>query len=126
MRRARVHGILMVRNSVDVLRVCVLHHLTAGLERITVVDNGSTDGTASVLARLAERVPLRYSLDPGPYRQAEVFTELSREAAREGADWVLPLGADEFWLPARPLPELLAPVRDPALSVVVTHFAQRR
>jgi glycosyltransferase involved in cell wall biosynthesis len=115
-----------VRNAVDVVRVCVLHHLTAGLERITVVDNGSTDGTTTVLRRLAERVPLRYTVDRGPFRQADATTEIARQAARDGADWVLPFDADEFWHPVRPLPELLAGVRDPALSVNVAHFVQRR
>jgi glycosyltransferase involved in cell wall biosynthesis len=111
---------------VDVVRVCLLHHLTAGLERIMVVDNGSTDGTNTVLRRLAERVPLRYTVDRGPFRQADATTELARQAARDGADWVLPFDADEFWHSAQPLPELLADVRDPALSVNVTHFVQRR
>src|SRR4051812_40894158 len=126
MRRARVHGVLMVRDAVDVVRTCILHHLTAGCEQITVVDNGSSDGTTEVLRRLAKRVPLRFTVDDGPFRQAEVFTELTRAAAREGADWVVPLGADEFWLTARPLPELLAERADDALAVTVTHFVQRR
>ena len=90
-------GVLVVRDEVDVLRVCVLHHLFAGCERVLVLDNGSTDGTVTVLRRLAERLPLSWSSDAGPYRQAEFATGLASEAASLGADWVLPLDADEFW-----------------------------
>ena len=87
----------MVRDEVDIVRLCVLHHLTAGCERILVVDNGSSDGTTTVLRRLAKRTPVSWTFDPGPYAQDELMTGLVGEAARAGADWVLPLDADEFW-----------------------------
>ena len=87
----------MVRDEVDIVRLCVLHHLTAGCERILVVDNGSSDGTTTVLRRLAKRTPLSWTFDPGPYAQDELMTGLVGEATRAGADWVLPLDADEFW-----------------------------
>jgi Glycosyl transferase family 2 len=93
----RIFGLLVVRDEVDILRLCVLHHLTAGCERILVVDNGSSDGTGTVLRRLAKRTPLSWTVDPGPYRQDEFMTGLAHEAARAGADWILPLDADEFW-----------------------------
>ena len=93
----RVFGVLVVRDEVDIVRLCVLHHLTAGCERILVVDNGSSDGTTTVLRRLAKRTPVSWTFDPGPYAQDELMTGLVGEAARAGADWVLPLDADEFW-----------------------------
>lgn len=119
----------MVRNGVDTLRACLLHHLSLGCERIHVVDNGSTDGTAAVLKRLAGRTPITWSRDTGAYQQHEVVTELVRQAAREGADWVVPFDHDEFWVSERPLHAALAAATGGgvgAVEVPMVNFAQRR
>ena len=108
MSGTRVFGVLLLRDEVDVVRLNVLHHLSFGCERILALDNGSSDGTRTVLQRLAERVPLAWTSDTGPYRQAELFTGLAREAATLGADWIVPLDADEFWVAPQGLEPLLA------------------
>ena len=123
----RVFGVLVVRDEVDVVRLCVLHHLTAGCERILVVDNGSSDGTTTVLRRLAKRTPLSWTFDPGPYLQDEFMTGLAGEAVRAGADWVLPLDADEFWTGEADLRTALASrLQSGAVQVRRVDFVQRR
>ncbi len=54
-------------------------------------------GPTAYLEELARGGRVRWTRDDGPYRQAEITTALAREAARGGADWVLPIDADEFW-----------------------------
>ena len=121
----RIHGVLMVRDGVATLRVCLLHHLALGCEHIHVLDNGSTDATPVVLARLARKLPISWSRDGGPFRQHEAVTALAHEAARRGADWVLPIDDDEFWVGA--LRDVLAEADGAAaLAARVTCFAQRR
>ena len=120
-------GVLLVRDEVDIVRLCILHHLSAGCERILVLDNGSSDGTQTVLRRLAARVPISWSADPGPYQQGELVTGLAAEATRAGADWILPLDADEFWVAPGGLGAALD--RRPhagALQVARDEFIQRR
>ena len=41
----RVFGITTVRNAASTIRISVLLHLALGMERILVLDNGSTDAT---------------------------------------------------------------------------------
>jgi glycosyltransferase involved in cell wall biosynthesis len=123
----KVFGIQTVRNEADIVAVNVRHHLSLGLERMFIVDNGSTDGTGDELRELARdpRVVVRF--DDGPYRQAEMLTELAREAAGEGADWVMSIDADEFWQPQRDdLPRILAGTAADILRVEVVNFIQRR
>lgn len=97
----RVVGITLVRNEADIVGVTTAHHLALGCDRVLVLDNGSTDGTTAVLADLARTTGrVSWSVDAGPYRQSELLSGLAREAARLGADWVLPFDADEFWWPA--------------------------
>lgn len=89
----------MVRNEADIIGLTVLHHLSLGLDRILVLDNGSTDGTDKILRLLGkgdERVA--WTRDDSPFDQQTITTELAREAYRQGADWVVPFDADEFWL----------------------------
>ena len=124
---ARVFGLLMTRDAVDVVEACLRHHLGLGVERMLVVDNGSTDGTFELLQRLSGELPLDLGADDGPFQQGHAFTRLAHEAARRGADWVLPLDADEFWVTSGdPLPALLARRRAGALKVQVVNFIQRR
>lgn len=92
-----IFGLSLVRNEEDIVALSVRHHFALGLDRVIVVDNGSTDRTTRVLDSL--RVDPRFSwrtLDGG-YQQAEVYTALAQEAYADGATWVVPFDADEFW-----------------------------
>lgn len=98
MSAMKVFGISAVRNEADIIGLAVLHHLRLGLDRILVMDNGSTDGTGEILQRIAGADPrLRWFCDDRAFDQAGMATELAREAQRQGADWVVPFDADEFW-----------------------------
>jgi glycosyltransferase involved in cell wall biosynthesis len=56
----RVFGNTTVRNAAGTIRISVLLHLALGIERILVLDNGSTDATPSILRRLQRRyAPIR-------------------------------------------------------------------
>jgi Predicted glycosyltransferases len=123
----QIVGLMLVRNEADILRVNLQYHLSSGIDRFLVVDNGSSDGTDRVLEELARDRRVRWTRDSGPYRQAEITTELAREAFRGGADWVIPIDADEFWH-ARDgdLRGVLERTPAGALRVQVINFVQRR
>jgi hypothetical protein len=121
-----VYGVCMVRDEVDVIRVNVLYHLSAGIDRLLVVDNGSSDGTDEELERLAADPRVRWSRDEGRFHQGEVFTYLARQAYREGADWVVPIDADEFWFAeSGGLRSVLADSEAGVLRVKTVDFIQR-
>lgn len=123
----KVFGISMVRNEVDIIRVNVLHHLSLGLDSLLIVDNGSSDGTNRQLQRLSRDERVRWHRDDSPYWQSEIITGLAREAFRSGADWVVPIDADEFWwAPGRNFREVLARSTAGAIRVEVVNFVQRR
>jgi hypothetical protein len=120
-------GISVVRNEVDVVRVSVLHHLWLGLERILVIDNGSSDGTGRVLADLARTHPVAWRRDESEFDQSGMLTTLAREAWRAGATWIVPFDADEFWWSRRrPFLDILATSTGAAIRAPVRNFIQRR
>lgn len=127
MRAVKVTGVSMVRNEADVIAASVLHHLSMGLDSIFVLDNGSTDGTPEVLRDLANADGrVRWARDDSPFDQAAITTELAREAHDQGADWVLPFDADEFWWAPGGLRGILAGSDAGALGVRVANFVQAR
>ena len=94
----KIAGISMVRNEGDVIEAFVRHHAEV-VDQLVIVDHRSADGTDEILAELAaEGLPLKvYAEQSLVQRQNVVMTRLMREAATAGgADWVLPLDADEF------------------------------
>jgi glycosyltransferase involved in cell wall biosynthesis len=117
----------MVRNEADIVRVNVLYHLSLGFDRILVLDDGSEDGTDRILRDLSKDPRVRWTREEGEFDQGRVFTRMAREAFREGADWVAPLDADDFWhAPHGSLREVLERSQAAALRVKVLDFVQRR
>jgi hypothetical protein len=86
--------IACVRNEADVLETFVRHALTYA-DRVTVADHGSVDATPLILESLRrEGLPVEIRRLDGPaQRQAETLNGLLAES---GADWTVPLDADEF------------------------------
>jgi hypothetical protein len=117
----------MVRNEADVVRINVLHHLAQGIDRILLLDNDSSDGTPDVLADLAREHPVEWRSSPGAYRQDRLVTELAHIARAKGADWVIPIDADEFWwAPSGTVRDVLARTDIGSLEASVVNFVQRR
>jgi Glycosyl transferase family 2 len=123
-----VYGISMVRNEADIVRLNVLYHLASGIDRMHVVDNGSTDGTDEVLRQLSlQHTQVGWSRDDGPFLPSKVMTRLAREAFEEGADWVVPVDADEFWhAPGGDLRRVLENADAGVLRAQAVNFIQRR
>ena len=124
--RQKVAGISMVRNVADIVGLNLLHHLHFGIDVMYVVDNGSTDATAEILARFAERFPVEWRRDNGPFLQDQVMTALAQEAFADGATWVVPIDSDEFWWCRGDFREKLASTSAAALRCKVVHFIQHR
>lgn len=93
-----VWGVSMVKNEVDIIEAVVRHMVAQDIDRLLIVDNGSTDGTYELLSTLSEELPITVGRDNEVgYYQSHKMTALASRARRAGAEWVVPFDADEFW-----------------------------
>lgn len=93
----RLVAVSIVKNEADIIEAFV-RHTHAWVDRHLVFDHDSTDGTRAILQALrAEGLPLELFTDDalGNLQQAR-SNHLVRLAAERGADWILPLDADEI------------------------------
>jgi Glycosyl transferase family 2/Methyltransferase domain len=128
-RCVKVVGLYLVRNEVDLIETNLRHHFSCAIDEAIVIDNGSSDGTFELLAGLAADMPIQLASEVGPMYQAERVTRMARLATVQGADWVLPIDADEFWVGAEASFRAVlegTPCDTRALFVEVVNFVQRR
>ena len=102
----RVVAISCVKNEGDIIEAFV-RHIAAFVDQLVVLDNGSTDETAWILCSLKnEGIPMEIVEDPSPgHWQWKRMTYLMKDYAikRYGADWIIPLDADELIVAQDPI-----------------------
>jgi glycosyltransferase involved in cell wall biosynthesis len=95
-----ISAVVGVKNEDTLIDHCLRHLFDIGVDTVVVEDYGSTDSTLGKVAQWpSTEVGVRHfdeslNLDSQAWGRHEA--ELAR---RTGADWVLFLDADEFWLP---------------------------
>src|SRR4051812_32389918 len=90
----------MVKDEIDVIERTLRHVEAQGVTGITVLDNGSTDGTYEALCRMHHELNCDLLVIPDPevaYYQSAKMTLLANQAHANGAEWVWPFDADELW-----------------------------
>lgn len=90
-----VFGICMVRDAEDIIGP-VVEHMMSEVDHVIVADNLSQDNTRSILDGLTGNITVIDDLEPA-YRQSEKMTYLAMLAKKQGAKWVVPFDADEWW-----------------------------
>lgn len=94
----QIAAISRVRNESDIIEAAVRHNL-ATVDRLLILNHGSTDSTPEILRALrSEGLPIEILEDPNFHvTQTEHMSKLLKKAAAEyDAAWVVPLDADEF------------------------------
>lgn len=125
----KIIGIMLQRNEIDIVLYNALYHLrSVGFDRLIVGDNGSSDGSKEALQRLEKREPRLSVLDmPGEYQQAMRVNELYQIAIADGADWIIPLDADELLQTNRRLlEETLHRAAGAGVEMNIRNFVQSR
>jgi len=90
-----------VRDEADIVEAHVRHNATL-VDRMIVLDHGSTDRTSEILAELVrEGLPLTVVNDPdvGQFQVRRIKRLVRRAIDEFGAEWIVPLDADEFLAP---------------------------
>jgi len=92
----KIRTICWARNECDILEAFVRHHTR--FSDVFIVLHRCIDNSEEILRSLAtEGLPVQWRTDERLiHEQSVVMSELMREAFKDGADWVLPLDADEF------------------------------
>lgn len=93
-----IAAVMVIRNEADICGLSLRHSFAEGIDRIYVADAMSNDGTRDIYDEIiAEGHDLRIQDDTSEFLyQDELTNSLVRQAGSDGADWVLPIDADEF------------------------------
>lgn len=90
---------LLVKDEADIIESNIRYHSNIGVHSFVVMDNGSTDGTREILARLEKEFILHIIDQPDQsYQQGKWVTEMADYCKNVfKSDFVISNDADEFW-----------------------------
>jgi glycosyltransferase involved in cell wall biosynthesis len=90
-----------VLDEVELIGHCVDHLRNIGVDLIVVTDVGSTDGTLDILRDLSRSPDVVLIERDRSKRLIDFTNDMYRRTVEDfGANYILALDADEFWLPA--------------------------
>lgn len=117
-----IAAVSMVRDEADIVERTV-GWMASQVDHVIVANNGSRDGTRGILSTLGVEV-----LDDPEvgYYQSEKMSHLAQIALEQGAEWVVPFDADEFWVANGRIGDVLSGLPAEALvceAAVLDHVA---
>ena len=117
----RLAAVSTVLNEADIIGATLGHLYDQGVGNVYIADGMSTDGTRDVLAPF----PCKVYDDTEPFhRQPWWISKLATQAFEDGADFVIPFDADEWWIATThaTLAEAFATVGDDIGKIVAPMF----
>lgn len=92
-------GVLAImKNETDVLREWLEHYQWQGVDRVFLIDNGSTDQPLGILEPFIASGFVEYFLRPMPHRQVAHMRDVYKAAdIRRKVEWLVMADLDEFW-----------------------------
>lgn len=93
-----VWAICLMRNEAELLPAWLRHLERQGIGGVVIGDNMSTDETAEIARGYGGSLPVFVIEDKEPKHLHEHKVDvMARVARRHGAEWIVPMDADEFW-----------------------------
>lgn len=94
-----VVAVSTILNEADICKRSLYHLLDQGVDHIYVAHGASTDGTTELLELMVrETGQITVVPDDMEYHaQPHWMNRLMHQAGADGAEWILPVDADEFW-----------------------------
>lgn len=108
-------GVLAImKNETDVLPEWLDHYRWQGVDKVFLIDNGSTDQPESIVREHVESGFVELHSRPRPHRQAQHYREVFRTARlRKKVEWLVMADLDEFWFsPLGDLKQGIATIQD--------------
>lgn len=95
--RAQIAVVAMIRNEEEIIESFVRHAFSF-CDRLYICNHNSSDRTVEIVESLSREgmaIHMVHNKAPG-YPQEEITHGLIQHAIADGADWIVPLDADEF------------------------------
>ncbi|MBU2965626.1 glycosyltransferase family 2 protein [Amphritea sp. 2_MG-2023] len=90
---------LLVKNEVDIIEKNIRFHHSQGVDAFCIMDNGSTDGTQDIIAKLQKEFEIFLEINLEKYNQGPWMTYLAKKSRQLfNADLIISNDADEFWV----------------------------
>lgn len=92
-----IAGVMCVLDEADIVGDCIEHHLAEGVDRIYAAVGPCVDHTLEILRSYSEVRTISY--DDQIFDQRAWINRMAAWAGTgDGAEWVVPFDADEFWV----------------------------